>query len=805
MKRKTIIIFVAMLVISTAFSAPSINVKKTKENTSSDVTKSGSNELEKLDVTDDDSKNCVSDTLHIAITPSTRGESALTDETYNIYALLHWTHYVTVYWDPPQGMQICLWVDPNTLPKEATFPECVCGIDSVSGGFDWTPSSDQIGTYEIVFYYGYDCYEPVNTFTITVIVHPYEPEPYETYEIYVGEEWHLKVTAYWDPPQPEKPICLWAENWTLPEGASFPECHCDYGEVTSDLYWTPALYQVGEHIIAFLAGEECGDYISPPYWIKVNVHPPDVGVYFYQVNYSFNDSSQITDSYIGEVIVDGDLLTSYYDIPEGYLNIETPLGWVVQNLYVSSESTNEEVPYVSTGFYLREGPVGGVPVDSIDADISFSSTPMYQPHEVHFYMPYPVGNITHCIDCGYYEPPIPVVFDFNPNQPNQKVEQTPTHPNVQAAMSQCGPAAVANSLQWLEDKYPNIKIPHRNIPGICKTGGTPNPADSLVAHLDKYMERNVVSRTNGQWAKCDKFLHGKLKYLNDTKNDDPQKNEKLGQYIKVKHQSFYVSLQKDITEGTVTSKFKGNIGGGVKGISFKFIYEELEKGEDVEALLTCPRGDGHYVDIIAAGTTGGQKWIKFQSDEMQAHLQDGDNLLFPRGVPGFNVDPTKTVVLQGYVKEVKNGGNYQYLKIFNEPGYGGWCVTFVTTQSLNNPPNKPNKPTGPVKVKPKKEQTYTTNPVKDPDNDKIQQYEWDFNGDGKVDKKTNAPSVTYTWEKKGSYSVKVRARDEYGAVSEWSDPLSVIVPRSRLLDKPLSQFLKSHLFIYQLLQRFLKL
>ena len=46
--------------------------------------------------------------------------------------------------------------------------------------------------------------------------------------------------------------------------------------------------------------------------------------------------------------------------------------------------------------------------------------------------------------------------------------------------------------------------------------------------------------------------------------------------------------------------------------------------------------------------------------------------------------------------------------------------------------------------------------------------------------------VNYSWESKGSYLVKVKARDslgtginDYGLESEWSDPLSVSMPKYR--------------------------
>ncbi|MCD6236470.1 MAG: hypothetical protein J7K13_00755 [Thermoplasmata archaeon] len=212
-----------------------------------------------------DFEQTVVDKLDVSLDSSTLSISSGGDQVYNIYEGLHWRLYITAYWDPPQGQPICIWVDPSTLPEGATVtpPGCSCGIDSVTITLDWTPAVGQAGTYMIRFYVGYDCYEPYSYFDITVIVHPYNPQPSETYRICAGEPWELRVTVYWDPPQPEKLICLWVDEYSLPEGAVFDECHCDYGSVTSTLRWTPTSDQVGEYIITFLAGEECGYYMFP--------------------------------------------------------------------------------------------------------------------------------------------------------------------------------------------------------------------------------------------------------------------------------------------------------------------------------------------------------------------------------------------------------------------------------------------------------------------------------------------------------------------------------------------------------------
>ena len=41
--------------------------------------------------------------------------------------------------------------------------------------------------------------------------------------------------------------------------------------------------------------------------------------------------------------------------------------------------------------------------------------------------------------------------------------------------------------------------------------------------------------------------------------------------------------------------------------------------------------------------------------------------------------------------------------------------------------------------------------------------------------------TNHTWNKKGFYEIRVKAKNYHELQSEWSDPLSVTMPRSRLL------------------------
>jgi len=100
----------------------------------------------------------------------------------------------------------------------------------------------------------------------------------------------------------------------------------------------------------------------------------------------------------------------------------------------------------------------------------------------------------------------------------------------------------------------------------------------------------------------------------------------------------------------------------------------------------------------------------------------------------------------------------------------------------SNPPAKPQKPQGPTGGKPGKTLTYCTSTT-DPDGDDV--YYWVDWGDdtntGWIGPYSSGEEVCFdhVWELEGTYLVKVKAKDFYVTISEWSDPLSVTIPRSK--------------------------
>jgi hypothetical protein len=104
----------------------------------------------------------------------------------------------------------------------------------------------------------------------------------------------------------------------------------------------------------------------------------------------------------------------------------------------------------------------------------------------------------------------------------------------------------------------------------------------------------------------------------------------------------------------------------------------------------------------------------------------------------------------------------------------------------SNPPAKPSTPNGPVSGGVNVELTYTSSTT-DPDADQVYYlFDWDdgtssgwlgpYNSGQQVQGKK-------TWTTTGTYQIKVVAKDTHGKLSEWSDTLSVTVPRNKPLDQ----------------------
>lgn len=111
-------------------------------------------------------------------------------------------------------------------------------------------------------------------------------------------------------------------------------------------------------------------------------------------------------------------------------------------------------------------------------------------------------------------------------------------------------------------------------------------------------------------------------------------------------------------------------------------------------------------------------------------------------------------------------------------------------------PLKPDEPDGPPSGKVGTKYTYTGSTT-DPDGDTIY-YLFDW-GDGTYSgwvgpyNSGAEGEASHTWDERGTYAIRVKAKDDHGVQSEWSDPLPVNMPKARFVHNP---------FVLRLLERF---
>jgi len=188
----------------------------------------------------------------------------------------------------------------------------------------------------------------------------------------------------------------------------------------------------------------------------------------------------------------------------------------------------------------------------------------------------------------------------------------------------------------------------------------------------------------------------------------------------------------------------------------------------------------------------------------------------------FGTDPDPPQVSSNQSNTDYNPGeldyNTQYYwRIEAEDNFGnstnGPVWTFRTEVYENDPPDRPDAPDGPSSGKYLNSHTFTTSTI-DPDGDEIfYRFDWDDGTNSKwlgPYKSGRLVAASHTWLVQGSYAIRVQARDEHFALSEWSDPYSVNMPTNKLVSRHplfllLFNFLEKHPHISPILRLILGL
>ena len=233
-------------------------------------------------------------------------------------------------------------------------------------------------------------------------------------------------------------------------------------------------------------------------------------------------------------------------------------------------------------------------------------------------------------------------------------------------------------------------------------------------------------------------------------------------------------------------------------LSFWCCYD-IEENQDcafVEVSL-----DGRSYDLLDTFTGSSNGWI-YQEYDLDDFVGDSVFVRFRHTTDynilgdGFYVDDISPVADFSSVNSLSSSIDDNYFEINgrskgtyyyrarghnSEHGWGDFSTLKRINVAVENnePPNKPiiNGPTsGNINV----EYTYTTSTT-DPNRNRLY-YLFDW-GDGKFSgwvgpyNSGETAEASHKWSKKGDYEIRVKAKDEYTAESEWSDSLPISMPK----------------------------
>lgn len=340
---------------------------------------------------------------------------------------------------------------------------------------------------------------------------------------------------------------------------------------------------------------------------------PGQGVSLNQVDFTFAGATLFNSS-SGEIVVDVAVLNAQAGLSSGFVNVTTSLGWVVQNLPVFP---GYPYPSISTSFSL--GSVAGANVSSLQAHVEYLPAPVTS-FAGGALTTFPVGDVQFNAEgeggaaAAIAPPPPPGAVGF---QAGGLVEARfqPGHPALQTAHNQCLPAAIATSLQWLENTY-GTKVPHPNSPGLGTDANHDGRADdgTLVGQLDIEVGRPFVSRTNGSATDTANGLRGKLRYVG---------RNGLANALRVKHMGLLgggpVSETVPGPDGNNVTVTSTGLGATVTAAA---LLQEIRSGEDVELGFLYVGGGGHRVEVVGTGRILGVPWVAHQSDSKQSNTDN---------------------------------------------------------------------------------------------------------------------------------------------------------------------------------------
>jgi parallel beta-helix repeat protein len=189
-------------------------------------------------------------------------------------------------------------------------------------------------------------------------------------------------------------------------------------------------------------------------------------------------------------------------------------------------------------------------------------------------------------------------------------------------------------------------------------------------------------------------------------------------------------------------------------------------------------------------------------DASSSFDRDGSIILYE-----WNLDDntTGTGMIYNHVYVEYGIYNVKLTVIDNNRFYNNVSKIIVIFEDV--PPNRPDKPSGNTSGKAGEEYIYSTSTT-DPDGDQIW-YKWDWGDEisgwiGPYDS-GKICGASHTWDEKGSYEIKVKAKDVHDEESPWSNPLPIKMLKNKAINTSFLRFLENHPNMFPLLRQILRL
>jgi hypothetical protein len=296
-------------------------------------------------------------------------------------------------------------------------------------------------------------------------------------------------------------------------------------------------------------------------------------------------------------------------------NTDSAYFWLVRNMPLLPFDAVSTVSYwVDLSFLKIQN---GYFLDSLMVSVKWTDSVLYEPFEVHFdttvsvnrtsviqgvengpdefTLSFPVG----VPDLVTFDSLEIVTWDYRGCKvPNIDLDSTKNHPDslkeYGGDWNACGPAAAANSLQWLEEKHPKIPL-------------------TLISHREKMKELSkMMKRQKEKGVTTEQLVEGKLAFI-----------DKYRLPIKVKFQSVFVGDSTIKSPNNSYGHEARNFNKGNKTPpTWDWLKQEMANGEDVEILFGWydsegKRNGGHWVTVTGISEVKGAKGLYFKDDSTQ--------------------------------------------------------------------------------------------------------------------------------------------------------------------------------------------